>query len=526
MRVNTPVTQREVRFQPGEQIISCTDLKGKILEANPVFVRLSGFTEEELIGSPHNIVRHPDMPPEAFGMLWERLKARKPWLGVVKNRSKNGDHYWVSAYVTPIYEGHEVVGYQSVRICPERADVERAEALYSRIRQGQGLSVSQRMAGWLGSLGRRAMVGGIAALLPLMIYGAATGAGLGFWGVLLLSLLAWGGLSAAIAAPYNALAAKAREIIADPVAQQVYTGRGDELGQIELAFRCLQAQVRTIIGRVGYASHTVAGVAESTTGEVQQTTEGVTRQQGDVAQLVTAMHQMTSAVAEISQNAEETAQASQEVERETQSGVAQLERAGREIENLAQVVVEASGIIDRLRGDAEAISSVVSVISNIASQTNLLALNAAIEAARAGDAGRGFAVVADEVRNLAVTTQQSTEEIQQMVKRIQETSFSAVRAMETGGEQARISVEQTRAVSEALARIRDAISQIADMNVRTATAAEEQHAVSNEINNNVDTIAAISTQTLNSARNTAGASERLLGLVHQLQSMTRQFGVE
>ena len=525
MKVNMPVTQREVRFQPGEQIISSTDTHGRILEINSGFLRLSGFSAEELIGHPHNIVRHPDMPPEAFKGMWGTLKSRKPWLGVVKNRCKNGDHYWVSAYVTPIYEGNDIIGYQSVRLEPERRVVDRAEALYARIRSGQGPTLRQRIDGWLGGIGRRVALSGVAALLPLALFGLLSGAGAGFWAAAAVSLLLITGLGTLLAAPYDALARRARDIISDPVAQQVYTGRGDALGEIELAFCAMQAQLRTIVGRIGNAAGMVAGVAEATSSEVQHTTESVSRQQNDVALLVTAMHQMTAAVAEISENAETTAHASQAVEQETRSGVAQIERAAREIDGLANVVVEASGIIDRLRGDAEAISSVVNVISNIASQTNLLALNAAIEAARAGEAGRGFAVVADEVRNLAVNTQRSTEEIQEMVKRIQETSFAAVRAMQTGGEQAQASVEQTRQVSEALLRIQDSITRIADMNVRTATAAEEQHAVSNEINRNVETIADVSTLTLQSASKTSGASDRLLGLVHQLQSMTRQFGV-
>ena len=130
MRKNLPVTDNEKTFSPNQKLISSTDLKGKIRHCNSAFVEVSGFTRDELIGQPHNIVRHPDMPPAAYENMWSHLKAGQPWMGLVKNRCKNGDYYWVSAYVTPVTENGKVVGYESVRSCPDREDVERAEKLY------------------------------------------------------------------------------------------------------------------------------------------------------------------------------------------------------------------------------------------------------------------------------------------------------------------------------------------------------------------------------------------------------------
>ncbi|KAF7598115.1 MAG: hypothetical protein CGU28_14400 [Candidatus Dactylopiibacterium carminicum] len=135
MKVNLPVTDHEVQFEDDILIVSRTDLKGNITFVNRDFARISGFSEEELLGKSHNIVRHPDMPPAAYEDLWRTLQAGNPWVGLVKNRCKNGDYYWVEANITPVLESGQVVGYLSIRTKPSRAKVEAAAELYARMRE-------------------------------------------------------------------------------------------------------------------------------------------------------------------------------------------------------------------------------------------------------------------------------------------------------------------------------------------------------------------------------------------------------
>ncbi len=144
MKINSPVTQRERTYGDNVTITSLTDLKGTITYANRDFIDISGFSEEELIGKNHNIVRHPDMPPIAFQDLWDTMKKGHSWRGIVKNRCKNGDHYWVDAYVTPVYEGDQVVGYQSVRSRPARHQVKAAEQLYAKLRSDPSTRLPKR----------------------------------------------------------------------------------------------------------------------------------------------------------------------------------------------------------------------------------------------------------------------------------------------------------------------------------------------------------------------------------------------
>lgn len=144
MRTNLPVTNVELELSSEKSIVSKTDLKGRITYINPYFIEVSGFTEEELMGSPHNLVRHPDMPPEAFEDLWRSLKAGVPWTGMVKNRCKNGDYYWVVANVTPIIERGQPVGYMSVRSKPTREQVAATDAIYRRFREGKAAGLAIR----------------------------------------------------------------------------------------------------------------------------------------------------------------------------------------------------------------------------------------------------------------------------------------------------------------------------------------------------------------------------------------------
>lgn len=186
MKTNLPVTQTEVHLSADDLVVSTTDLKGLITSVNETFVRISGFSETELLGQPHNLVRHPDMPVEAFADLWKTLKEGRPWSGMVKNRCKNGDFYWVMANATPIFNNGVITGYMSVRRRPERPQVEAAEQAYrmfrenkatgSMIKDGEVVSSGFSLSGWLKTLSIATRVYFICGLLTL---GMVTMGGLG-----------------------------------------------------------------------------------------------------------------------------------------------------------------------------------------------------------------------------------------------------------------------------------------------------------------------------------------------------------
>ncbi len=519
MKVNLPVTQNERDYDAGLEIISTTDLKGIITYANEAFVEVSGFELDELLKKNHNIVRHPDMPPAAFADLWQTLKAGRPWMGIVKNRCKNGDHYWVDAYVTPIYEQGRITGYQSVRAKPQREDVARAERLYASLNRPRrwrlpAVGVYGRL-GWiltallLGTGGALGVAGEMAGTTVALVLGPA---------LLLGWMAAW-----FYTRPMVAAAREAARVVDNPVMQQVYVGRRDEIGKPLLAIRMLEARNRTVLSRIQDAADNLARVAQETADTVRSSQAGVLNQQQETEQVATAMNEMTASSREVAKSTAHASQAVAEADEEIRRGRDVMQQIISASESAAREIGRAAGVIGTLDQQSKEIGMVLEVIKNIAEQTNLLALNAAIEAARAGEQGRGFAVVAEEVRTLAQRTRDSTEEIEKMIADLQGGAGQAVTVMEGSCEQARQSLDCARTGGETLDGIAQHVARINDMNHQVASAAEEQSLVAEEICRNLTEISRLARAVADDARQITAANERQASLVQALRGMVRQF---
>jgi methyl-accepting chemotaxis protein len=255
----------------------------------------------------------------------------------------------------------------------------------------------------------------------------------------------------------------------------------------------------------------------------QNSSDGIKRQQAETESVATAINQMTATVQEVSRSANNAATSSKVVDEESQNGAKLVRDTAVLIGNLAKQDIDTAIEMDQLREEAENINTVVQVIGSIAEQTNLLALNAAIEAARAGEQGRGFAVVADEVRTLASRSQASTQEITQIIERLQAKTQSAVLVMKSGEELAQSCVKQAGIAGEAIEKITTAVSTISNQNFQIASAAEEQNTVAEEINRNVVNINDIAQESTVSASETLQTSGALAKLAVDLQTIINQF---
>ncbi|WP_151703554.1 methyl-accepting chemotaxis protein [Nitrincola alkalilacustris] len=284
-------------------------------------------------------------------------------------------------------------------------------------------------------------------------------------------------------------------------------------------------KMRKLMQEVTEASVQVAAAAEELSASSSQTNAQVQLQQAEITQVATAMNQMTATVLDVASNASAAARAAQSAEGETVAGMDVVNQVVESINGLAREVELTTGNILKLVDDSKEIGSVLDVIQSIAEQTNLLALNAAIEAARAGDHGRGFAVVADEVRSLASRTQDSTEDIQARIDRVQNSSGRAAKQMEEGQAQAMQTVEKAGLAGEALRTISASVTAINDMNAQIATAAEQQSSVAEEINRNVSNITQAIDETATAASQVTSASQELAELSASLQRNVQQFKI-
>lgn len=307
--------------------------------------------------------------------------------------------------------------------------------------------------------------------------------------------------------------------------QRLAVGMNDELGELSNSANAIIENIQHIVRQVVDSSKqlTIATVELSNSSE--NTTRGVNQQYSEAEQVAAAMNEMTATVQEVASNAHEASEAAKQADIQVEEGLRVVSQVGDSINDLAGEVREAVNVIHVLETESDNIGSVLDVIKGIAEQTNLLALNAAIEAARAGEQGRGFAVVADEVRTLASRTQNSTQEIQGMIEKLQQGAKEAVRVMDAGHSKATVSVDEAKQAAETINKIATSVGIINDMNIQIASSAEEQSAVANEIDRNLLAVNDIASKNAKEAQQTANASETLKALTAELQAVVGKFKV-
>jgi len=341
---------------------------------------------------------------------------------------------------------------------------------------------------------------------------------------LLTTLLAWL-LTRSIVQPL-AEAVQVAEVVASGDLTRTFDTRGnDEPARLLVSLKGMQESLRKTIHSISDSSNQLASAAEELNTVTEDSTRGLHQQNHEIEQAATAVNEMTAAVDEVARNAVATAEASRDSEKAGLEGREQVLKTVQSIDHLAEDVTVTAGQVEQLADKVRDISKVLDVIRSIAEQTNLLALNAAIEAARAGDAGRGFAVVADEVRALAHRTQQSTQEIEQMISGVQQGTNQAVNAMQNSNNRARTTLDIARAAGEALEQIARSTATITERNLVVASASEEQAQVAREVDRNLVNIRDLSLQSSAGANQTSAASQELARLAIDLNTLISRFTV-
>ncbi|WP_311883400.1 MULTISPECIES: methyl-accepting chemotaxis protein [unclassified Pseudomonas] len=330
-------------------------------------------------------------------------------------------------------------------------------------------------------------------------------------------------LTRSIVRPLSSAVSAAESVAQGDLTRPIETHGNDEVSRLLKALATMQQNLRETLQGISGSATQLATAADELNAVTLDSTQGLQQQNNEIEQAATAVNQMTAAVEEVARNAVSTSDATRQSSESAHLGQVRVSETATAINALASDVQQTGELVQSLANQSQDIGKVLDVIRAIAEQTNLLALNAAIEAARAGESGRGFAVVADEVRALAYRTQQSTQEIEQMVQGMRSGSSLALDSMQASTARATTTLALAERAGEALQTITASVHEIHERNLVIASAAEEQAQVAREVDRNLVNIRDLSVRSAAGANQTSASSHELSQLANALQGMVRRF---
>lgn len=520
MRDNGFVSNVEHKFpqDPSAKIISVTDPYGVITDVNDTFIQISGYSREELIGQPQNIVRHPDMPSEVFKMLWDTIQKGESFMGIIKNRSKDGGYYWVNATIIPIIQSGKIVGYESVRTAATPQQITRATKLYAKMRQGKAIHRPQNT------------YTSIAIYLCFIVAFIYTCINHNFMSTMIMGCIGLVGMGY-LHYRWSTFITRLMRMFHNhnnaDVNVMIYTKERGREGQLVYNILYNMKEVDTILTRVRESSQELANIADRNIEDMRQSRNEARESNEQTKQIADEMRDISNLIShmllDITQSSSTVAKNSNEAASLVSDGKQVAQATLDAIENLKTNVTEISTAISDLANRVDDIEKASEHIKGIASQTNLLALNASIEAARAGEAGRGFAVVADEVRSLSLRTEETTVKIHDLIARFKNTANANVALSEEGQNNAQIGVEYVHQTNDKLNEILQSISAILQQSSDMANLVEAHAGTAQNVNIKVQHMSNMSTQAADNTAHNLQEMRKLGAMSSELQEMLQRY---
>ncbi len=515
MRLNLPVSQREYDYPAEQMLVSMTDTKGIITHCNQAFVTVSGYSTEELDQQNHNMIRHPDMPAVAFKDLWRTVGQGKGWTGIVKNRRKNGDHYWVKANVTPIMRDGKPESYMSVRTKPTREQIEAAETLYAQINAAEkngtslpfylqeGTVYYKGLRGLVAKFRNISPVLRISIITPILIYPTVMLPYLldmpGLWTQLGAATLCAAVVTRAVInrfiQPIATIADMATDLASCNLSKPYSPIGAPDMQRLIKALEQTRVNLLAVVGDVrSEISSFTMSAAEIAVGSLDLSARTESQ--------ASSLEETAASMEELASTVKSTADTAAQVYAQSSTCTQVATRGGEAVARVGQSM-------HAIAASSHKVAEIIGVIEGIAFQTNILALNAAVEAARAGEQGRGFAVVASEVRALAQRSASAAKEIRQLIAE--------------SAEQVNTGSQQMKDAGQTIEEVVAAVMEVSSLIDRISHATREQALGISQVNEAVTQLDSVTQQNAALVEESAASSERLSTGAGSLSRSVRVF---
>ena len=563
MRVNEPVTNNEIELPDADLLVSRTDKNGRITFVNHAFAKVSGFTEQELIGSPHNIVRHPHMPTEAFGDLWRTVKGGRPWEGFVKNRTKDGDYYWVRANVTPVMENGRIDGYISIRFKASQEQRQNFDAAYAQFREGRakGLRIEDggivhtgrlhHLGKILGSITGRLICAFGATALSLILVGllGALGAGsaaiaacvgVGILIVAFLGTQVWANIRAPLKRFERHIDAIARQDFTHDIAPE----RAKEFHELIILLRAVKAKLayaeqerheqdrkaqirrqtqREMAEHIENDSKAVHLATQEISSAVEDQAATASEMSTSVAEITSTMEELSSSSAQVAEHSQAVVTLADKTWENSKAGIDAMQTMLARMEEIRDDNQHSLRVVEELGRKSKEISKIMQIIESVADQTKLIAFNAALEASSAGEAGKRFSVVASEIRRLADNVTDSAGEIAEKVGEIQDAISNLVVTAEKGADHIDTGMEESGRVAGMLSELEAAAHDSSTAAQQISLATQQQRTASGQVVVALREIVGASSQTTESILRISDVARNLTTLSNQLEMLVSRY---